>query len=101
MSSGANFDNHDYAVVSPSERNGFVYTKASLTPLMESAWTVALPSMSKPRNIVDGQSVRRYKDAEMAVMEIYERGVKIKGYKVREDNKDVQKLLVEKEIQLI
>lgn len=101
MSSGANFDNHDYAVVSPSERNGFVYTKASLTPLRESAWTVALPSMSKPRNIVNGQSVRRYEDAEMAVMEIYERGVKIKGYKVRENNADVKILLAEQAIQLI
>lgn len=101
MSSGANFDNHDYAVVSPSERNGFVYTKASLTPLRESAWTVALPSMSKPRNIVNGQSVRRYEDAEMAVMEIYERGVKIKGYKVRENNANVKILLAEQAIQLI
>lgn len=101
MSSGANFDNHDYAVVSPSERNVFVYTKASLTPLSESAWTVALPSMSKPRNIVNGQSVRRYEDAEMAVMEIYERGVKIKGYKVRENNADVKILLAEQAIQLI
>lgn len=101
MSSGANFDNHDYAVVSPSERNGFVYTKASLTPLRESAWTVALPSMSKPRNIVNGQSVRRYEDAEMAVMEIYERGMKIKGYKVRENNANVKILLAEQAIQLI
>ena len=101
MSSGANFDHHDYPIVSPAERNGFVYTKASLTPLRESAWTVALPSMSKPRHIVNGQSVRRYEDAEMAVMEIYERGVKIKGYKVRENNADVKILLAEQAIQLI
>lgn len=101
MSSGANFDNHDYDIVSPSEKNEFVYTKASTTPTKESAWCVALPSMSKPRNIVNGQSVRRYEDAEMCIMEIHEKGVKIKGYKVREDNKDVNKLLVEKDIQLI
>lgn len=99
--SGANFDNHDYTIVSPSEKSQYVYTKASLTPLNESAWNVVLPSMSKPRNLVNGQEERRYEDAEMAIMEIYERGVKIKGYKVREDNKDVNKLLVEKEIQLI
>lgn len=101
MASGANFDNHDYPIVPPSERNEFVYTKASTAPLRESAWTVALSSMSKPRDIVDGQSVRRYEDAEMAVMEIYERGVKIKGYKVRENNQDVNRLLAEKEIQLL
>lgn len=101
FSSGANFDNHDYFIRLPIERDQYVYTKISETPKKESAWTVSLPSMSKPRNIIDGQSVRRYEDAEMAVMEIYERGVKIKGYKVRENNQDVQKLLAEKEIQLI
>lgn len=99
--SGINFDNHTYKIVSPAEKSKYVYTKASEEPVAETGWTVALPSMSKPRNIVNGQSVRRYEDAEMAIMEIYERGVKIKGYKVREDNKDVNKLLVEKEIQLI
>lgn len=101
FSSGANFDNHDYAIVSPGEKNEYAYTKASSTPTRKSAWCVALPSMSKPRNIVNGQSVSRYQDAEMGIMEIYERGVIIKGYKVREDNKDVNKLLVEKTIQLI
>jgi hypothetical protein len=45
--------------------------------------------------------VRRYHDAEMGVMEIYEKGVKIKGYRVRKDNKNVMELLVEKEIQLL
>ena len=96
-----NFDNHDYQIVPPSAKNKYVYTKASNTPIAESGWTVALPSMSKPRQIVNGQSVRRYQDAEMGIMEIYERGVKIKGYKVRENNKDVNRLLVEKDIQLI
>lgn len=57
--------------------------------------------MSKPRQIVNGQSVRRYQDAEMGIMEIYERGVKIKGYRVRQDNKDVIELLASKEIVLI
>ena len=96
-----NFDNHDYKIVSPSERNKYAYTKASETPIAESGWTVALPSMSKPRQIVDGQSVRRYEDAEMGVMEIYEKGIKIKGYRVRKDNKDVMELLVEKDIKLL
>lgn len=99
--SGVNFDNHDYSTVSPSERSQYVYTKANDIPSMESAWTVALPSMSKPCYIVNGQLVRRYEDAEMGIMEIYERGVRIKGYKIRENNADVNKLLVEKEIQLI
>jgi hypothetical protein len=96
-----NFDNHDYEIVPPSAKNKYVYTKASNTPIAESGWTVALPSMSKPRQIVDGQSVRRYEDAEMCVMYIYEKGVKIKGYRVRKDNKDVMELLVEKEIPLL
>lgn len=101
FSSGINFDNHEYQIVSPSEKNEFVYTKESLTPIQESAWCVALPSMSKPRNIIDGQSVRRYEDAELGIMEVYEKGIIIKGYKIREDNKDVNKLLCEKIIKLI
>lgn len=96
-----NFDNHDYEIVPPSAKNKYVYTKASNTPIAESGWTVALPSMSKPRQIVDGQSVRRYEDAEMCVMEIYEKGVKIKGYRARKNNEDVMELLVEKEIPLL
>ena len=101
MASKINFDNHTYDIVSPAERNAYVYTKASEEPIAETGWTVALPSMSKPRHIVNGQSVRRYQDAEMGVMEIYERGVKIKGYRIREDGRDVLELLAEKEIQLI
>lgn len=96
-----NFDNHDYEIVPPSVKNEYVYTKASNTPIAESGWTVALPSMSKPRQIVDCQSVRRYQDSEMGVMEIYEKGVKIKGYRVRKNNEDVMELLVEKEIPLL
>ncbi len=96
-----NMDNHDYPFVSATNKDKYAYTKASETPDVESGWTVALPSMSKPRQIVDGQSVRRYQDAEMGVMEIYERGVKIKGYRVRRDNADVKILLAEQAIQLI
>ena len=96
-----NIDNHDYPFVSPTNKDKYVYTKASETPDVESGWTIALPSMSKPRQIINGQSVRRYEDAEMGIMEIYERGVKIKGYRVRNDNKDVMELLVEKEIPLL
>jgi hypothetical protein len=57
--------------------------------------------MSKPRQIVNGQSVRRYQDAEMGILEIYERGVRIKGYLVRQDNEDVSELLASKDIVLI
>lgn len=100
-SSGANIDCHSYPSVSASARNKYVYTKASLVPDGVSGWTVSLPSMSKPRQIVDGQSVRRYQDAEMAVMDIHERGVRVKGYRVRRDNADVSELLAERDIQLI
>lgn len=34
-------------------------------------------------------------------MEVYEKGVKIKGYKIRENNTDVDILLAEKSIKLI
>lgn len=100
-SADAAFDNHDYPIIQPSVQDKYVYTKASNTPTAESGWTVSLPSMSKPRQIVNGQSVRRYQDAEMGILEIYERGVKIKGYRVRSDNQDVNELLAEKEIVLI
>lgn len=100
-SADAAFDNHDYPIIQPSVQDKYVYTKASNTPTAESGWTVSMPSMSKPRQIVNGQSVRRYQDAEMGVLEIYERGVKIKGYRVRSDNQDVNELLAEKEIVLI
>lgn len=89
FSSNANFDNHDYPIVSPSEKNKYVYTKSSTTPSADSAWAVAMPSLSKPRDIIDGQSVRRYEDADMAIMEVYENGVRIKGYKIKKDNVDV------------
>lgn len=101
FTSNANFDNHEYSIVSPSLKNDYVYTKNSLTPIRESAWCVSLPSLSKPRGIENGKSVRHYEDAEMAIMEVYEKGVKIKGYKIKENNKDVNKLLVEKSIKLI
>lgn len=96
------FVNKDYEIVSPSKQNEFVYSKANNNYKTTSAWNVALPSMSKPRYISkDGKSSRLYDDAELGIMEIYEKGVKIKGYKVREKNKDVSKLLVEKTIALL
>ena len=101
FTSNVNFDNKEYPIVSPAERNEYVYTKSSETPLRESAWCVALPSVSKPRGIVNGQSVRHYQDAEMGILEIYEKGIKIKGYKIKENNKDVKKLIVEKTIKLL
>ena len=100
MGAGCCFDNHDYYIFY-SYVGGYVYTKDNEKPKCDSAWCVSLPSLSKPRNIVDGQSVRRYEDAEMAVMDVYERGVRIKGYRVRKDNEDVQELTAEKTIQLL
>jgi hypothetical protein len=100
-SADAAFDNHDYAIIQPKVKTNYVYTKASNTPTAESGWTVSLPSMSKPRQIVNGQSVRRYQDAEMGIMEIYEKGIKIKGYKIKENNVSVNKLIVEKSIRLL
>ena len=100
-SSGANFDNHEYPIVSPVEKSKYVYTKNSTTPIKESAWCIALPSLSKPRGIENGQSVRLYEDAEMGIMEVYEKGVIIKGYKVKKNNKDVLNVLAEKTIKLI
>lgn len=101
---GANIDNHFYPFVSAGMKDEYVYTKATETPDNESAWTVSIPSTSKPRMIVNGQSVRRYGDAEMGIMEVYEKGVVIKGYKVYKDNEyvyDKNNPLVEKTIKLL
>lgn len=95
------FDNNDYTIVSPSAQNKYVYTKATSIPKSKSAWTVSLPSLSKPRFINNNESQRLYEDAEMGIMEVYEKGVKIKGYKIRENNKDSNVLLAEKSIKLI
>lgn len=82
-----NFDNHEYSIVSPSSgTNKTKYSKSSATPTGTSAWCVSLPSLSKPRAIINGQSSRLYNDAEIGIMEVYEYGVKIKGYKVKRDN---------------
>lgn len=89
--SNANIDNHEYEIVSPSVGNKYVYTKASNTPKATSAWCVALPSLSKPRYLsADGKSTSRmYDDAEIGIMEVYENGIKILGYKIKEKNKNV------------
>ena len=83
------FDNHDYKIVMPSVGNAFVYTQDSMEPCGEGAWFVALPSLSKPRYIEGGSSSRRYEDAEASIVEVYEHGVKIKGYLICQDNKYV------------
>lgn len=98
------FDNHDYDIVSPSANSMHIYSKANNNPKAESAWCVSLPSLSKPRNIVGNQSKRLYEDAEMAIMEVYEKGVRIKGYKVRKNNQycfDADNPIVDKAIQLL
>ena len=89
-STEGHIDNHDYDIVSPTKQNAYVYTKANNTPIGDSAWTVALPSLSKPKYIGTNQkSSRLYDDGEMTIMEIYDNGIKLKGYKVREKNKNV------------
>lgn len=50
---------------------------------------------------IKAKAVKRYQDTEMGVMEIYDKGVKIKGYRVWKNNEDVMELLVEKEIPLL
>lgn len=95
------FDNHDYEIVSPSTENAYVYTRNSNTPTKSSAWNVSLPSLSKPRYINNGSSLRLWEDAEMGIMEVYEKGVKIKGYKIRDNNEDANVPLAEKSIKLI
>lgn len=96
------FVNKDYEIVSPTKQNKFIYSKANNNYKTVSAWNVALPSMSKPRYIgTNGKSSRLYDDAELGIMEIYENGVKIKGYKVKEKNKDVLNLVTEKTIMLL
>ena len=88
--SNANIDNHEYNIISPSVGGEFVYTKSSKTPKNTSAWSVSLPSLSKPRYLsVNGKSSRMYDDAEMGIMEVYDNGIKIKGYKIKEKNKNV------------
>ena len=96
-------DNHDYPIVMPSVGNAFVYTQASMEPTGEGAWFVSLPSLSKPRYIEGGSSSRRYEDAEATIVEVYENGVKVKGYLIRQNNTDVynpSKPLFEKSILL-
>ena len=82
-------DCHDYAVVSPVDGGPYVYTKDDPTPTGDAAWCISLPSLSKPRNIVGSESKRLYKDAEITIMEIYDRGIMLKGYKIRKDGADV------------
>lgn len=99
-------DNHNYGIVDPATGGEYAYTKASNTPTGESAWCVSLPSLSKPKYVsdTDDHSQQLYEDAEFAIMEVYERGVKIKGYKLREDNRNVfdpDSPLLEQDIQLI
>ena len=96
------FVNHDYEIVSPAYQNEYVYTQDNNTPQSTSGYTVALPSLSKPRFIDNtGNTNRRYNDAEYTIMEVYEKGVKIKGYKIKQNNQNVNNLLVEKTIKLI
>jgi hypothetical protein len=83
-------DNRDYPIVSPATDGRFVYTKASMIPVGgEGAWFVSLPSLSKPRYIEGGASSRRYEDAEATIVEVYENGIKIKGYLIRQNYQDV------------
>lgn len=94
-------DNHDYPIVPAGQPFG--YTKASLTPIGTSAWNLALPSLSKPKDIVNNEPVSLYDDAEMTILDIHENGVVVKGYKVIKDGKNVydkDKPILEKTIYL-
>ena len=83
-------DNHDYPIVMPSAGNAFVYTKDSMTPKGgEGAWLVSVPSLSKPRRVEKGSESRLYEDAEMSIVEVYDNGIKLKGYKIKKNNQDV------------
>ena len=82
-------DNMDYPIVMPSEGGEFVYTKATKDPYeTKGAWLVSVPSLSKPRFVDGGSSSRLYEDAELTFVEVYEHGLKLKGYKIRKNNQD-------------
>lgn len=82
-------DNRYYPCVDPLERNEFVYTKDEKEPNPgEGAWLVSVPSLSKPRYVSGGSSSRLYDDAELTLVEVYEHGLKLKGYKIRKNNQD-------------
>ena len=82
-------DCHDYSIVCPDENEQFAYTKAINTPTGDAAYSVALPSLSKPRYVNGSETKRLYDDAEITIMKIYENGVELNGYKIRKDNKNV------------
>lgn len=83
-------DCHDYPIVSPADgKPQYVYTKADRTPTADAAWSVSLPSLSKPRYVDGSTSSRLYEDAEITIMQIYERGIRLLGYKIRLNNQDV------------
>lgn len=82
-------DNRDYPIVMPSKGGEFVYTKATKDPYeTKGAWLVSVPSLSKPRFVDGGSSSRLYEDAELTFVEVYEHGLKLKGYKIRKNNQD-------------
>lgn len=82
-------DKHDYSIVEPEIQNEYVYTKEDDDIIDNMAYCASLPSLSKPRTVSGSESQRLYADAEITMMEVYERGVKIKGYKIRKDNQAV------------
>lgn len=82
-------DNHDYGIVEPELQDAYVYTKFDNEIVDDMGYCVSLPSLSKPRKIVNNQSVRLYEDAEITMMDVYEKGIKLKGYKIRKDNQTV------------
>ena len=99
-------DNRNYGIVDPATGGKYAYTKGSTTSTGEAAWSVSLPSLSKPKYVSPDtdQSQRLYEDAEFSIMEVYERGIRLKGYKLREDNHnvyDANSPLMEQDIQLI
>ena len=82
-------DCHDYAIVSPADDEKYAYTKANNTPVGNAAYSVALPSLSKPRYVNGSETKRLYDDAEITIMKVYDNGVVLNGYKIKKDNKNV------------
>lgn len=82
-------DNHNYNIVDPELQDAYVYTKFDNEIVDYMGYCVSLPSLSKPRTVSGSESQRLYADAEITMMEVYEHGVKIKGYKIRKDNQNV------------
>ena len=76
-----------------SENNSFknLADKDLSAPPINSTKEISPKKIINPENI----SIPSVSSEQPGIMEVYENGIKIKGYKIREKNKDVNKLLME------